>query len=259
MDESVIKNIRSTLDGASFKMAQNLGQCSDISESGNRVPNVNTANNCTAVVKDASRKGWIGHLPLTVLALQQEPFVKDGAGSDSAANKTLKVVEGIFDLDKKPADDKAPVSYVCTNDKKACLEKPVTGLEFSYALLGYKGLTPEMNPSRAIPVSKPLAAMLAYSDAQMNMDRYLDDGKTLEQTVDRVLKKNNTDYDGIEKAFKLCVTNNRIPETKSECAAIGARFGLVDALQSGVRYKGTEFLGSQTVGAAPTDIPVVKR
>jgi hypothetical protein len=256
-DVSVLTNIRSTLEGESFEAARAIGACSDLFEAGTRVPHVNTANNCTDAVKTASRRGWVGHLPLTLLALQQEPLVKDGKGSDSAAYKALKIVEGIFDLDKVPEDDKAPVSYICTNGRKTCLSQPVTGMEYVYALMGYKGLTPQMNSDRAIPVSKPLAAMLAYADAQMNMDRYLDDGKTLQQTVERILTKNKITYLNIENTFKLCVTNNPIPETKSWCAINGARFGLVDALQSGARYNGIEFVGTQdakSVGATTSTI-----
>lgn len=193
---------------------------------------------CLERIRTTSRNGWLGDVALNLLTIQQQPFVRNPDGSDSASNKILAVMDGIEDL--SPTEAKANVSYICTNNSPSnCMKAPLSSNEATEAMIGFsRGANWNLDSNRAIPVDKATAAVIGYADAQMNMDRWLDEGKTLQQTAARILSENTKA--GLEAGFRLCTALNNIPDNKQECAHIGGRLSLLDALDSGVRYRGTE-------------------
>ena len=243
MAESDVASIKSGGVNSELENAIKLSNCLGLKNSGVST-NIAKADYCVSALKDASRNGWIRNVPLIALAIQQEPYVKDGRGSDSAANKSLAIMDKVFDLSQNPAEDKSKVSYICTaSTGRNCASVPITAAEMDAAVIGTTTPSAQMNSHRALPVDKAGAAMMAFADAQMNMDRYLDEGKTLQDTVARI--RSTTADDVIQAALKLCTANQAVPESKTECASRGAQAGLIEALNTGVRYRGSEFMGSK--------------
>jgi hypothetical protein len=252
MSESVSKYIKKDAQGndAEFANAAVLTVCANLHnpklQSENNAKGLNIARQCRNEMTKAAKNGWIPNVTLAALALRQEP-PKNTKGEDNIGSFSIKLAEAAFDTPATNAKGEVVgITSVCTVQGTTCNTKFFTKPEYDSAIVGKLKPTPEMNSNRAIPLSHSGATVVGFADALMNTDRYLND-KTLAEVV-TTLRTQSTSQGAVEDTVDLCLMNrtklaNDKPLSIAECAQAGARLGLMTANDTGVRYKGGEFLG----------------
>lgn len=192
-------------------------------------------------MKTLAQNGWANNYAETLLAIQQFPATAPN-GQDNAREISARIVGKT--LSAPPESD--TVLFCQPNNK--CEEKLITRDELGFILSDDETLkAPDLNPNRAIPVTRGVAAINGFFDAIMNTPRYLDlvDGKqppphnmtqALAEKVSQI-HQNNPDTDSYILLDK-CIKNNPYPTIK-ECTTAGVRLGLSYLNATGIRYDGS--------------------
>ena len=193
-------------------------------------------------LEEAARNGWADNFSKILLAIRQMPFIGEN-GSDNARELTAIITAEAFKV--HPQID---VFYSCVVSDDKCKKLPISKIDLGIVTDAYDlPPTRDMNASRAIPITRSVAAINGFFDGVMNTGRFLPphpDGAIRTATeIDEVLRasveaiRKKTPEAEIRRTVALCLNNGR-DVTIADCARAGARMGVGFIADSGVRYDG---------------------